>query len=636
MQYWASKSISELGPELASRVDSYYKHLNSSGILSRWRKAYRAYYGLSIDGQNDTTAVGSAGEQGEYRILKVNHLRNVGLHLHSFVTAQRPALECTAINTDRKSQAQAVLGKGLIDYYLKQNRLETTFIRACERAILYGEGFTELSWNANIGNEYGYDPESNSVLYNGDIEHRSLGPIDVIRDGQAIDSDDLPWLITRHYMNKYDLAAKHPEKAHQILAIDSKTDARRAISVISRGETDLIPFYRFYHKQTAALNNGRITEFLDSGLVLIDGNLPFSEIPVYRVAAADWMETIFGFTPIYDLLGIQQAIDALYSTIFTNQSNFGVTNVLSPRGSNLSVKQIAEGLNLIEYDQKMGEIRALNLTQTPPEIFNFTRILIQDLETLSGVNSVTRGNPEASLKSGAALALVASQAVQFASSLQQSYYKMIELAGTATITILRDYAKTPRVAMIAGKYNRSLMKEFTGDDLTQVSRVVTEIVNPLARTAAGRRELAQDMIQAGLIKRSEEYLSVITTGNLEPLYENEEASLLLIRAENELLSNGKRPVAVITDDHRLHILEHRTVLDSPEARQNLSLVENTTQHLQEHLNLLKTADPALLSLLGQQAPQSLSESINPHLGEMLNPANPRTQEAGQSLPLEGE
>jgi len=240
------------------------------------------------------------------------------------------------------------------------------------------------------------------------------------------------------------------------------------------------------------------------------------------------------------------------------------------------------------------------------------------------------------LKSGAALALVASQAVQFASSLQQSYYKMIELAGTATITILRDYAKTPRVAMIAGKYNRSLMKEFTGDDLTQVSRVVTEIVNPLARTAAGRRELAQDMIQAGLIKRSEEYLSVITTGNLEPLYENEEASLLLIRAENELLSNGKRPVAVITDDHRLHILEHRTVLDSPEARQNLSLVENTTQHLQEHLNLLKTADPALLSLLGQQAPQSLSESINPHLGEMLNPANPRTQEAGQSLPLEGE
>jgi len=628
MQYWACKNTLEIGNELASRVDNYYKHLNTTGILSRWRKAYRAYYGLSLYGQSDTTAVGSAGDQGEYRILKVNHLRNVGLHLHSFVTAQRPALECTAINTDRKSQAQAVLGKGLIEFYLKQNRLETTFIRACEKAILYGEGFTELSWNANHGKQYGIDPDTNSVRYDGDIEHRALGPIDVIRDGQAIDSDDLPWLITRHYVNKYDLAAKHPENASQILDIDQKSDFKRVISTISRGETDLIPYYRFYHKQSAALPNGRITEFLDSGLVLIDGNLPFQEIPVYRVAAADWMETVFGFTPIYDLIGIQQAIDALYSTIFTNQSNFGVTNVLSPRGANLSVKQIAEGLNLIEYDQKMGEIKSLNLTQTPPEIFNFIRILIQDLETLSGVNSVTRGNPEASLKSGAALALVASQAIQFASSLQQSYYKMIELAGTATISILRDYAKTPRVAMIAGKYNRSLMKEFTGDDLTQVSRVVTEIVNPLARTAAGRRELAQDMIQAGLIKRSDEYLSVITTGNLEPLYENEEASLLLIRAENEMLTNGGKPTAVITDDHRLHILEHRTVLDSPEARQNVELVEMATQHLQDHLNLLRSADPDLLTLLGQQLPQAQPSKPNQNIGGMLDPTNPILQEAG--------
>jgi len=635
MKYWASKSLSEIGSELSRRVDHYYQHIHKFGILSRWRRAYRSYYGLSLDGMNDTTSVGSAGEQGEYRILKVNHLRNVGLHLHSFVTSQRPALECTAINTDRKSQAQTVLAKGLMDYYLKQNRLESTLTQSCEKGILYGEGFTELGWNANLGHEYGVDPETGSVLYDGDLEYGSLGPIDVIRDAQALDGQISPWLMTRHWVNKFDLAAKYSEYSEQILSIDGKPDIRRTISVVPRGETDLIPYYRFYHKPTPALPNGRLTEFVDDGLVLIDGDLPYSEIPVYRVCAADWMETIFGFTPLYDLLGIQQAVDALYSTVFTNQSNFGVTNILAPRGANVTVKQLTEGLNFIEYDPKLGEIKPLNLTQTPPEIFNFIKILVQDLETLSGVNSVTRGNPEASLKSGAALALVASQAIQFASSLQQSYSNMMERAGTGTISILRDYAKTPRVAMIAGKYNRSLMKEFTGDDLNQVNRVVAEIVNPLARTAAGRRELAQDMIQAGLIKRPEEYLSVITTGNLEPLYENEEASLLLIRAENELMTNGKKPIAVVTDDHRLHILEHRTVLDSPEARENATLVSNATEHLQEHLNLLRSADPALLILLGQQ-PVAPPPPPQPGPGggaPVMDATNPTVQQAqGVKLP----
>ena len=146
----------------------------------------------------------------------------MGLHLHSFVTAQRPALECTAINTDRKSQAQTVLAKGLIDYYLKQNRLESTFVKACEKAIVYAEAFTELGWTANSGRQYGVDPETGTVLYDGDIEHRALGPIDVIRDAQALDGEDVPWLMTRHWANKYDLAAKHSENADRIISIDGR------------------------------------------------------------------------------------------------------------------------------------------------------------------------------------------------------------------------------------------------------------------------------------------------------------------------------------------------------------------------------------------------------------------------------
>ena len=46
-----------------------------------------------------------------------------------------------------------------------------------------------------------------------------------------------------------------------------------------------------------------------------------------------------------------------------------------------------------------------NLTNTPAEVFKFLDSLIQAAETISGVNSVARGNPEASLKSGTAASI---------------------------------------------------------------------------------------------------------------------------------------------------------------------------------------------------------------------------------------
>jgi hypothetical protein len=106
------------------------------------------------------------------------------------------------------------------------------------------------------------------------------------------------------------------------------------------------------------------------------------------------------------------------------------------------------------------------------------------METISGINSVTRGQPEASLKSGNALALVQSMAIQFISGLQQSYVKLIEQVGTQLINNLKDYAKAPRVAAIVGKNNRTELKEFIGDDLQAINRVVVDMGNALSRCLA--------------------------------------------------------------------------------------------------------------------------------------------------------
>lgn len=165
---------------------------------------------------------------------------------------------------------------------------------------------------------------------------------------------------------------------------------------------------------------------LDSDLVLIDTPMPYRKLPVYRISAGDIMGTPYGYSDLFDVLPLQDAINSLYSTILTNQNAFGVQNVLVPRGSDVNEENLGGALNILSYNAQFGKPEALNLTQTPAEIFNFVEKLERTAETLSGVNSVARGNPESSLKSGNALALVQSMALQYMSGLQQSYVKMVE------------------------------------------------------------------------------------------------------------------------------------------------------------------------------------------------------------------
>jgi len=246
------------------------------------------------------------------------------------------------------------------------------------------------------------------------------------------------------------------------------------------------------------------------------------------------------------------------------------------------------------------------------------------METISGVNSVARGNPESSLKSGAALALVQSQALQYISGLQQQYVQLVEDVGTGLITMLRDFAAVPRIALIVGKNNASYIeKEFTGDDLSEVNRVIVELGNPLGQTIAGKLELAQQMMQYGIVKNPEDFYSVVETGRIDVMTDETYRELLLIRQENEQLVSGEDVRALAIDQHLQHITHRKTVLSEPNLRKDETLSQNVLSHIQEHINLLRQTDPALLQLIGEQP-------LGPINGTPPNTPNPMS--VNQSSP----
>jgi hypothetical protein len=604
-QYFASKDANECSAVLMSKVDSWCNTMKSNGYLDKIKSAWNAYHGAYYSDVSSGHQITFGGVEGELTNLPVNHLRNLAQHVLVMTTATRPTMEARATNTDYKSLTQTLLANGLLDYYMREKRLEKHLKIAVEMAIVMGSGYIKMAWNGTSGELYDFNEETQSPIYEGDVEFYNMSPFDVIVDSTK-ESQNHDWILCRTWKNRFDLAAKYPEVKDKILGLPTKSDLEHyRMNAIADDTTDDVAVYEFYHRRSEALPDGRYLLFLGSDLPLYDGTLPYRTLPIFRIAPSDILGTPYGYTTVFDLLPLQEALNSLYSTILSNQSAFGVQNILVPRGADISLSQLSGGLNIIEANIQVGKPEALNLTQTPAEIFKFAEMLKQEMETLSGVNSVARGNPEASLQSGAALALIQSMAIQFMSGLQASYVQLIEDVGSALILMLRDFAAVPRVAAIVGKGNRAFMKEFKGDDLSSVNRVIVDMGNPLARTTAGRVEMAQQMLQMGIIKDPHQYFTVINTGKLDVLTEGIQSELLLIKGENEKMMNGEQIPVIDVDMHAQHISEHKAILSDPDLRMNPELLDLVLGHIQAHVEALRQVHPDLLMILGQQplAPQ---------------------------------
>jgi hypothetical protein len=654
--YFAASDSEDLVCYLKDKSDVWFNSLTAGEYLDKIKRSWQAYYGFYYESSH---AISFGGESGELVNLPINHYSNLASHILTMVTATRPSFQARSVNTDVKSQIQSNLANGLLEYYMRDKRLEQDLKSAVEYAIIMGSGYIKMEWNATTGDIYDFvEPEYKPALdemgqpyfdengeqmievdsdgepvvlregvplYSGDIVYKVLSPFDVVFDPTKCDNNH-DWQLARSFKNKFDLIAKYPELADKIKNVKTKSDINTSrISMTAYDETTDVPVYEFYHKPTESLPKGRYCMYLDEEVVLEDTVLIYKNLPIFRIASRNILGTPFSYTAMFDLLPIQDAVNSLYSTIMTNQSTFGVQNVYVERGSDVQVEQISDGLNFIQGNPGFNPPVPLNLTSTPAEIFNFLKQLEQVMETISGVNSVARGNPESQLKSGNALALIQSQALQFISGLQQSYIQLIEDVGTNTIELLKTFAKVPRVAAIAGKSNTTYMKEFTSSDLSSITRVIVDAGNALAQTTAGRVEMASQMMQMGIITTPEQYIAVMNTGKLETMTEGQNKELLLVRAERERLVDGETPVvAVLTDAHSLHIREHKAVLADPDLRMDADLVQRTLAHIQEHLDILSNPNVAnILTLLGEQP-------LGPPAGSPVSPENAAPQQPNQA------
>lgn len=608
--YFAQRSREEIAKYCMEKVQDYYTYLEVSGRIYLWREIYNQYF-------RARTTKGSlyvTGKVGEYLNMDSADFRNLLQHLKVLTTQARSTFIPISTNTDYKSESQCRVARGILEYYMKDEKIGRLIDQASEYAIMYGDAYIKLDWDVNKGQtvmveEIEVDGEMvQRALKEGDLAANAYAPIDVVIDYSCKTPRDMNWHITRDWVNKYELSAQYPELKSEIEALSDQMtyNNKDRLFVFNQREnynSDIIPLYTLRHKKTSAVPEGRLTKFLDHSILLFDGEMPFDDAGLYRMVPTQEGESAFGYSVSFDLLPICQAINKLYSTLITTECVSGIPILLTPEGGNYELTEIADGVQQMSFNPALGEPKTLHLGTASPQTYQLIGLLKELSQVISAINAVARGETPSNLSSGSSLALVLSTAIQFNSGLQRSYAEISEDVGTGMINIFKTFARTKRMISIAGISNKVAMNQWDQTDIDTISRVTVELGNPIQQTAGGRLKMAEDMLSKGLVTTAKQYQEVLMTGRLDPMIEDEEAELLYIRQENEQLANGGMVAAIVTDAHLEHIQRHKSVLFSKEAKENPQIVEATLAHIQEHIDILN--DPMMANLLMSlgQAPQ---------------------------------
>lgn len=600
--------MQECVDDLWDRIEDYYQEMRRTGRMALYRNSFTNFY----MGWIYRASMYKSGEMGELTRSFWNHERNILLHLKVQTTQNKASFKAQVGNSDAKSAQQRELADGLMDYFADSNKYSLNDVtdQSVEDTLVFGESSVGLLWNKFKGDPYASDPMSGQVFNDGDIEYHNITPMDLIINTSIQDRSAVQWKIWRRWVNKYDVAAQYPTYNDELVNLsDSESTYGTKLVSLLHHDNETIPVFYAFHGKTPAVPKGRFLMFADPTAILEDSGLEeagYDEIPIYDNIVNTMAGSPFGYTVAFDLIPIQQGINELASSVLTNNINFATQCVMAPKGSGLHYQNLATGMSFIEWDPKMGpnaKPESLNLLHSAPETYQLLDTMIKQMEMISGISAMQRGQADASITSGQYAALLTTQSVVFNSPLQKAYSGMCSKVATGTIKILRRNMKRDKMAQIVGANNASYLKAYGPESLDQVDNINVELANPMLQTPAGKMQLADILMKTGLIKDAQQYIGVFTDGDLPQLYHRQETQLILVKAENEALLQGQALMPAITDNHVMHILEHTANIDTIEARinPNLPYVVQTLNHIQAHINMLTTINPVLAGIIGDPA-----------------------------------
>lgn len=605
----------EFGALVQSKIDGFAQWFAANGLKRQCEQNFNMFHNADPNGGGtfNPMAFEIVGENGELVSIRVNSMRNLLTHLLNLIVDKPPALLAKARNADPKTIESAQDFDAVLEHYMQtweRGRIKKLTRKAAEQCTFLPFGAVLMEWDTQSG-EVHVNDELGRPVHQGDLSLQLLSVMDVIVDPGVDDEGRLEWVLCRTRENRYECAARYPDAYDKIMGLDAADDEQEA----AWGQcdaSDQIYVWKFFHKPTMAVPEGRFAISLDPDTIVYDGPNPYGQLPVFFIRAAEGHGTIYGYPPANDIAPLNVAENMMLSALTTNYAMGGVSNIAVKAGDEPAVSAINGGMRVLEYTDTPPQ--AINLTQNAPGAFDFLGLIRSNEELVSGINSAQRGDPAANVKTAKQQGMLQALAVQYASGFQASYAQFLEDLGNFALRIFQVFATTERITKLVGQDRVARRLNWSNASWADIESVVVEQVDPAMRTLGYRTSQAEFLIDRGIVTDPSDYVTVQTTGNLNALIEPELQEASLIRQENSQMLRGQETKALVTDDHAKHIKRHKMLLDSPSVRDSEPLLAVVLAHQQQHLDMEKALQMQAQGM-GGEAPADTATDMQPQQQE---------------------
>ena len=604
--YWARKVGPDFISAIAEKEEAYFESARNRGLLAMWVVSYAAHHGLTPDDLRDfaTQTIGFSGNELELIRFHLNLIRPYIRHQTSLALGEPAAFKALVNNSDQRSFAKSLLADKIINALYKRYSAPLD-MKVAEGDGAFGLGGTHYRWDFLGGDDMrvprpltlddGTQTEHYTVEKSGEPIVTVFYPWSNVRETRIAGQHQ--WTIVRELDSRWNLIANFPQHKEQLLAANTHFDQYDfgtlfRLEELYYASKDQLTVKHFYHRRCAAVPEGRYVMMVND-IILWDGPCPRKRgLPVAWMQSGEFIESTFGYADAWDLIAIQQALNQVNSDEMQNYATFGRQSIAIEKGTEVTIDSLAQG-TAFYVPPGAAMPKAIQLAAVPATLPDLKQYLHKMLDTVSGQNAASRGDPDPNVRSGEMNALLDSIAIRYQSFRQDAARRFRIEGATILLDMITRYGETPFLVDIAGIEQRSYVAEFTKDDLSGIQRIEIEQVSPLMQSTAGRLQLVTNLRNMPPEDRAAAY-EMVTSGNTTRWLKTENSCEQFIRKENELLITGEAPVYVTeADDPFKHYPMHFSTLEqllSADKRDEQAILR-VRAHMQEHAHQYLQMNP---------------------------------------------
>jgi hypothetical protein len=337
---------------------------------------------------------------------------------------------------------------------------------------------------------------------------------------------------------------------------------------------------------------------------------------------------LWGTSVIERCIPVQRDYNAVRNRINEYIARMTIGNMAVEKGSLVDESILEDGLppgSVIEYNPGSTPPQWMTPQEIPATLLQQVDALQTEFVNISGISELSRtSQAPPSISSGVALEVLKEQDDTRLTLTAENIREAMRQIGQHWLRLYKQYATAPRISRIAGESGGDIMatmwqsSDITSDD------VIVDTDNEMTNTPAQRKQLALELLQAGLFfdpdsgrmtrETRAKLMEVFEMGNWENAIDIDE--LHSVRAQREAieLESGKLPKVMQLDNHTTHISEHIKYALGAEFRHlqetKPELAREMLGHIEEHKQIAVQHSMALAGQGAGNAPDMAASGMD--------------------------